>query len=222
MSDHIQQQHPGQTFHKAIAGFLRGNLLVSGYEPRTGSLDRFWWGILENTDGTKTVACGRVSNFQDYGWGYKIEEASAWEHISNRNPPLNVRNALVKHGLRVKGVFEPGITEHEFTTTLLQDLTSNLLTSLRAGDEKYALDAIASLQSTVVHVIAAFIRGGVKVTFPESVMDACTDHLDAESASVFARYHRFKTITLTFAQAAKVAPFLNRFDFDNLQSTFPS
>lgn len=221
MSDHILQQYHGQTFDKAVAGYLRGELLVSGYEPRTGPSDRFWWGIFENTDGTKTVACGRVSNFQDYGWGYKIEEASAWENVTDPNPPLNVRKAIVKHGLTVKGINEPGVTTPEFATTMLKDLTANLLTSLKAGDEKYALDAIASLQSTVVHVIADFIHSGEKVTYPESVMDACTDYLDAKSASVFARFHRFKTITLTPAQAGKVAPFLDKFDFDNLQSKFP-
>jgi hypothetical protein len=221
MSMHILQDYRGQTFDKAVSGYLRGKLLVSGYEPRTDAGDRFWWGVLENTDGTKAVACGWVSNFIDGGWGYDIERASAWENRELPNPPLNVRKAIVKHSLSVKGVNEPGLTDPGFATTMLKDLTTNLLSSLKAGGEKYAVDALASLQSTVVSVIAEFIRGGEKITFPELVLDACTDYLDAKSASVFARFHRFKTITLTSSQAAKVAPFLDKFDFDNLRSKFP-
>lgn len=233
MSDHIYQQYEGQTFDKAIAGhrrskipgpndgYLKGNILASGYEPRTEVSGRFWWAILEGSDGTKSVACGRVSNFINGGWGYKIEHASAWENREQPNPPLNVRKTIVKHGLRVKGVNEPGTTDPAFATTMLKELTANMLTSLKAGDEKYALDALASLQSTAVSVIAELIRGGEKITYPESVLDACTDYLDAKSASLLARFHRFKTIALTPVQAFKVAPFLDKFDFDNLRSKFP-
>jgi hypothetical protein len=118
-------------------------------------------------------------------------------------------------------VNEPRVTDPAFATTMLKDLTANLLSSLKAGDEKYSLDALTSLGSTAVSVIAEFIRGREKITYPESVLDACTDYLDAKSASVFARFHRFKTIALTPVQAAKVAPFLDKFDFDNLRSKFP-
>lgn len=96
MLEFVRQQYRGQTFATAFADTVSPVILASGYSERYPNYEgRFWWGLLEDSEGNIHISCGYVSNFRRGGWDYKITFLDQWSKVPI--PPRNMRNAIGKH-----------------------------------------------------------------------------------------------------------------------------
>lgn len=227
MSTEIFQQYKGQSFDKAIARFLRGTIIASGFEPRDrASTGRFWWGLLQDPDEAITVVCGRVSNFQDGGWGYKIERATAWENKVS-NPPLNVRKAIVKHGLRVKGVYNPDSDDHKFALMMRETMVASVSDAILSGDDAFLLEAIAYLGSDAANAAMDFFFdqcGYVSRKPPKvstTILRAIAANADQETAKWLMIVMRDNYVQLDATVADTIYPLLKESSQKQLAEMFP-
>lgn len=222
MSDFIFQDHRGQSFDKCLAQFLTGKIIASGFEPRDrAAIGRFWWGVLEFAGGTMEVVCGRVTNFGDGGWGYKIGLATEWEN-NTLNPPLNVRKAIVKHGLRVKGVYNPDLDNHKFALMTRETMAATVSAAIVSADDAYILEAIAYLGSNAASAAMDFIeqqgnyQGRKQPKVSTAVLRAIAANADEATAMSMLRAMRWNELKLDAEIAGLIYPLLDEWDRQKL------
>lgn len=227
MSDFIFQDYRGQSFDKCLAKFLSDNIIASGFEPRERCYEgRFWWAVCESTKGTMEVICGRVTNFGDGGWGYKIGIAAEWEN-NTFNPPLNVRKAIVKHGLRVKDVYIPDSDDNKFALMLRGTLLSKVTDAILSGDDACLLEIIPFLGSDATRAAMAFFhnecsyvgRKPPKISLP--VLRAIAANADDLTAKYLVIAMRDGDVELDAKVAAYIYPLVGASSQESLTKMFP-
>lgn len=227
MSDYIFQDHRGQSFEQAFSRGLDGTIIASGFEPRDRSYEgRFWWGVGKTADGTIEVFCGRVSNFQDGGWAYKIEGLEYWGG-SDHNPPVNVRKAIVKHGLRVKGVHNPDSNDNKFALVLRETLLAKVAAAIVNGDDDYLLEVIPYLGSDATRAaMRAFhdectYAGRKPPKVSVAVLRAIAANADQETATWLMITMRERYVELDAVVADTIYPLLKESSQEQLAEMFP-
>lgn len=227
MSDYIFQDHRGQSFEQAFSRGLDGTIIASGFEPRDRSYQgRFWWGVGETADGTMEVFCGRVSNFQDGGWAYKIEGLEYWGG-SDHNPPVKVRKEIVKHGLRVKGVYNPDSDDNKFAVMLRGDLLTKVTDAILNTDDAFLLEVIPHVGSDATRAYMRAFHDECNVVMRKppkvstAVLRAIAANADRETATWLMITMRERYVELDSVVADTIYPLLKESSQEQLAEMFP-